>query len=53
MADHVFISYSHEDKEFVLALAARLRERGISVWIDQWSIPTWDASLCNLGRDTT
>ena len=34
----VFISYSREDKERVLELAAQLREAGVSLWIDQGGI---------------
>ena len=40
MADpaDVFISYSREDKERVLDLAAKLRSAGVSLWIDQGGI---------------
>jgi TolB-like protein/Flp pilus assembly protein TadD len=34
----VFISYSREDKERVLDLAAKLRGAGVSLWIDQGGI---------------
>jgi len=34
----VFISYSREDKERVLDLAAKLRSAGVSLWIDQGGI---------------
>jgi TolB-like protein/tetratricopeptide (TPR) repeat protein len=34
----VFISYSREDKEKVLDLASKLRNAGVSVWIDQGGI---------------
>jgi TolB-like protein/Flp pilus assembly protein TadD len=34
----VFISYSREDKEKVLELASRLRNAGVSIWIDQGGI---------------
>lgn len=34
----VFISYSREDKDRVLDLAARLRGAGVSLWIDQGGI---------------
>jgi TolB-like protein/Flp pilus assembly protein TadD len=34
----VFISYSREDKESVLSLAAKLRNAGVSLWIDQGGI---------------
>ena len=48
MADHVFISYDHDDQEFVLALAAQLKARGVPVWIDQWDIPLgadWELTI--------
>ena len=38
MNDHVFVSYTHPDADFVLSLAENLRERGIIVWLDQWNI---------------
>jgi len=50
MGDHVFISYAREDQDFVLKLAANLKERGIRVWLDQWDIPTsadWDLTIDN------
>ncbi len=34
----VFISYSREDKDRVIALAQKLREAGVSLWIDQGGI---------------
>jgi len=34
----VFISYSREDKDRVLDLAAKLRNAGVSLWIDQGGI---------------
>jgi TolB-like protein/Flp pilus assembly protein TadD len=34
----VFISYSREDKDRVLDLAAKLRDAGVSLWIDQGGI---------------
>ena len=37
-AADVFISYSREDKESVLSLAAKLREAGVTLWIDQGGI---------------
>ena len=48
MADHVFISYDHDDQDFVLPLAERLRERGVEVWIDQREIGygmDWDLTI--------
>lgn len=46
----VFISYSREDKESVLSLAAKLREAGVSLWIDQGSIDgatMWGEEIVN------
>ena len=34
----VFVSYSREDKDRVLELAAQLRASGVSIWIDQGGI---------------
>ena len=31
---HVFISYSHKDKEYARKLADELKRRGIDAWID-------------------
>lgn len=39
----VFISYSHADKPFVKKLATDLRERGISVWFDEWEMSPGDS----------
>ncbi|MEW5960465.1 MAG: TIR domain-containing protein [Chloroflexota bacterium] len=41
----VFVSYSHQDKDFVLRLVKDLRQRGVDVWFDQDIIPgeiPWD-----------
>jgi adenylate cyclase len=46
----VFISYSREDKDKVLELAARLREAGVSLWIDQGGIDgatLWGEEIVN------
>ena len=46
----VFISYSREDKESVLSLAAKLREAGVSLWIDQGGIDgaaMWGEEIVN------
>jgi len=48
MGDHVFICYARQDQEFVLKLAANLKERGVPVWLDQWDIPAsadWDLTI--------
>ncbi|MEO5370722.1 MAG: toll/interleukin-1 receptor domain-containing protein [Magnetococcus sp. DMHC-1] len=34
----VFLSYSHKDKEVVHRLAERLKQDGLSVWLDEWRI---------------
>jgi hypothetical protein len=47
MGDHLFICYARQDQEFVLKLAANLKELGVPVWLDQWDIPAstdWDQS---------
>ena len=38
MTADVFISYSREDKDRVIELAQKLREAGVSLWIDQGGI---------------
>jgi len=46
----VFISYSREDKDRVLDLAARLRAAGVSLWIDQGGIDgatLWGEEIVN------
>jgi formylglycine-generating enzyme required for sulfatase activity len=50
MGDHVFICYARQDQDFVLKLAANLKERGVPVWLDQWDIPAsadWDLTIDN------
>jgi formylglycine-generating enzyme required for sulfatase activity len=50
MGDHVFICYAHQDQDFVLKLAANLKERGARVWLDQWDISPsadWDLTIDN------
>ena len=34
MADHVFISYSHEDQAYTRKLADNLHKSGYQVWMD-------------------
>lgn len=44
----VFICYVREDEDFVLKLATNLKNLGISVWLDQWNIPSgadWDQAI--------
>ena len=46
----VFISYSREDKERVLDLAAKLRAAGVNLWIDQGGIDgatLWGEEIVN------
>jgi hypothetical protein len=35
VGNHVFICYARDDLEFVLKLAANLKARGVTVWLDQ------------------
>ena len=47
-ADYTFICYARRDSDFVLDLAARLREREREVWLDQWNIGAgddWDKAI--------
>lgn len=34
----VFISYSHEDAEWVLQFAEALRTQSVNVWLDEWQV---------------
>ena len=34
----VFLSYNHKDKERVRRLAERLKQSGLRVWFDEWSV---------------
>jgi TolB-like protein len=46
----VFISYSREDKDRVIDLAQKLREAGVSLWIDQGGIDgaaMWSEQIVN------
>lgn len=48
MGGHVFICYAREDAAFVLTLAAHLKRRGVTLWLDQWDIPAganWNRSI--------
>jgi hypothetical protein len=48
-AQHVFVSYSHNDDKFTNSLVADLRARGFTVWIDDTGIPpgtpNWEKTL--------
>ena len=55
MGDSVFVSYARLDQDFVLQLAQALKERGVSIWIDQWDIPAganWDRSIDDAIRNS-
>jgi hypothetical protein len=55
MNDSVFVSYARLDQDFVLQLAQALKERGVSIWIDQWEIPVganWDRSIDDAIRNS-
>ena len=46
----IFISYARKDEGFVLELAKKMSDLGISVWIDQWDIEEgddWDIAIDN------
>ena len=38
----VFLSHSSKDKHIVRPLAERLRNDGLNVWFDEWSIRAGD-----------
>lgn len=46
----VFISYSHQDQEFVIALVERLEARGIRVWIDYVELVIGDSLIKKIGN---
>lgn len=39
----VFISHTSDDHEFVLALAEKLKNDGMDVWIDDWELNVGDS----------
>jgi hypothetical protein len=41
----IFISYSHENKEFVDELAIQLVQRNINVWLDRWELSIGDSII--------
>jgi hypothetical protein len=47
----VFISYSHEDQEFVLALVERLQERGLNVRFDRVVLQVGDSLIRTLAQE--
>jgi hypothetical protein len=41
----VFISYSHDDSEFVDKLALNLVQRNVYIWLDKWELSVGDSLL--------
>lgn len=41
----IFISYSHENKEFVDKLAMQLVHRNVNVWLDRWELSIGDSII--------
>ncbi len=41
----IFISYSHENKEFVDALATQLVRHNVNVWLDSWELKIGDSMI--------
>jgi len=41
----IFISYSHEDKEFVDQLAMQLVAHNVNIWLDRWELSIGDSIL--------
>ena len=39
----VFISYSHDDTEWVRKFAEALREKSVDVWLDAWQVHAGDS----------
>ena len=42
---HVFLSHSHKDKQFVRALARKLRSYGVAVWLDEGELKVGDSLI--------
>jgi hypothetical protein len=42
-APKIFISYSHDDTDWVRAFADALRHERIEVWLDQWEVKLGDS----------
>ena len=54
MSPEVFISYAAKDRNRVLSLVKRLRDAGVTVWIDQAGIDVstmWSQEIVNAIRD--
>ena len=41
----IFISYSHENKEFVDKLAMQLVHRNVNIWLDRWELNIGDSII--------
>ena len=41
----VFISYSHENKEFVDQLAMQLVQQNVHIWLDRWELSLGDSLI--------
>ena len=41
----VFISYSHQDKDFVDQLAIQLVRKNVHVWVDRWELSVGDSLI--------
>lgn len=41
----IFISYSHENKEFVDNLANQLVQRNVNIWLDRWELSLGDSII--------
>ena len=46
----IFISYSHQDKEFVDRLVQNLQNSGISIWVDSVEIKLGDSLIERIGE---
>ena len=51
MSAEVFISYARDDRERVMPLVDRLRQSGISVWVDEGGITSTEANGFLVGKE--
>src|SRR5437879_938841 len=49
--EHVFISYSHDDEEFVKKIGSDLEKAGINIWIDRTGLTPGTQNWNNAIRD--